>query len=90
VSFDEEIQPGIVELLEKQGQLQNYVSFQEIRWLCEHFPEIIKGFITNATTSCNHPPYPIKKPLAYLYRTTEKEEAEEKKDSINRAEMAYR
>ena len=89
-SFEEEIQPEIVEFLEKQGQLQKYVPFQEIRWLCEHFPRIIKGFITIATTICNHPPSPLKKPLAYLYRTTEKEEAEEKKDLINRAEMAFR
>jgi hypothetical protein len=42
MSFDEEIQPEIAEFLEKQGQLQKYVPFQEIRWLCEHFPGVIK------------------------------------------------
>jgi DNA-binding PadR family transcriptional regulator len=89
-NFEEEIQPQIIEFLEKQGQLQKYVPFQEIRWLCEHFPGIVKGFIIIATTICNHPPFPLKKPLAYLYRTTEKEEAKEKQDLICRTETAYR
>jgi DNA-binding PadR family transcriptional regulator len=95
-SFDDEIQDEIVEFLEKQGGLQKYVPFQEIRWLCEHFPGIVRGLVVVATLICNSPPSPYKRPLVYLlFHATrkedlEKEEAEEDKHLPYRIEEAFK
>jgi hypothetical protein len=95
-NFDEDFQEELVEFLEKQGKLQKYVPFQEIRWLCNHFSGIVKGFVIVATTICTHPPFPYKKSLVYLlFQATmkenpEKEEADEEKDLIYRMEEAFR
>jgi hypothetical protein len=82
--------------LEKQGHLQKYVPFQEIRWLVDHFPGIVKGLLLAATILCKHPPSPYKKPLVYLLfhalsgRDLEKIEAEEKNNLTDRMETVFR
>ena len=94
--FDEERQSEIVEFLEKQGRLLNYAPFQESRWLSDHYPGIIRGFLIIADTICHNPPSPYKKPLLIaLFRamrkeSSEKETGNEKKDLIRRVEEAFR
>jgi DNA-binding PadR family transcriptional regulator len=94
--FDSKIQKGLIEFLEKQGRLLKYVPFQEIKWLVEHFPGIVRGILLVATFLCRHPPPTYKKPLVYLLfhglRGTdlEKLEAEEKSDLTNRLEMIFK
>jgi DNA-binding PadR family transcriptional regulator len=93
--FDSKIQRGLVEFLEKQGRLLKYVPFQEIKWLVDHFPGIVRGILLVSTFLCRHPPPTYKKPLVYLLfhglRGTdlEKLEAEQKKNLTNRLEMIF-
>ena len=95
-NFDEETQGEIVAFLEKQGRLQKYVPFQEIRWLCDHYPRIVRGFLVIADTICHNPPSPYKKPLIVaLFRAmreerSEKEEGRTKDELIRREEEAFR
>lgn len=95
-NFEGETQSEILEFLEKQGRLQKYVPFQEIRWLCDHFPGIVRGFLIIASTICNHPPSPYKKPLVFLLfqamrkENSEKETTDEEKHLTYRVEEAFR
>ena len=95
-NFDEETQGEIVAFLEKQGRLQKYVPFQEIRWLCDHYPRIVRGFLVIADTICHNPPSPYKKPLIVaLFRAmreerSEKEGGRTKDELIRREEEAFR
>jgi DNA-binding PadR family transcriptional regulator len=76
-SFDDEIRDEIVEFLEKQGRLQEYVPFQEIRWLSEHFPGVVRGLVVVATLVCDSLPSLHEKPLSYLlFRAARKEDVE--------------
>jgi DNA-binding PadR family transcriptional regulator len=95
-NFEDEIQSEILEFLEKQGRLQKYVPFQEIRWLRDHFPGIVRGFVIVANTICSHPPSAYKKPLVFLLfqamrkENSEKEATDEKKHLTYRVEEAFR
>ena len=76
-SFDDEIRDEIVEFLERQGQLQKYLPFQEIRWLSEHFPGVVRGLVVAATLVCDSLPSLHEKPLVYLlFRASRKEDVE--------------
>ena len=95
-NFEDVTQSEILEFLEKQGRLQKYVPFQEIRWLCYHFPGIVRGFVIVANTICINPPSSYKKPLVFLLfqairkETSKKEITSEKKELINRVEETFR
>jgi hypothetical protein len=57
--------------------LQEYVPFQEIRWLNEHFPGLIRGLVVVATLVCDSLPSLHEKPLSYLlFRAARKEDVE--------------
>jgi DNA-binding PadR family transcriptional regulator len=79
-SFGDEIRDEIVEFLEKQGRLQEYVPFQDIRWLSEHFPGAVRGLVVVATLVCDGLPSLHEKPLSYLlFRVARKEDVEKER-----------
>lgn len=47
--FDKEHKSGLLNLLERQGNIFEYAPFQECRWLSERIPELIIIFITKAS-----------------------------------------
>jgi hypothetical protein len=51
--FCEKHGKNLLNILERQGKKLNYVPFQEIRWLSEHHPRIIKLFINQAKNHLN-------------------------------------
>ncbi len=46
--FDKEHKPGLITVLERQGNILNYVPFQESRWLSERDPNLIRSYVTEA------------------------------------------
>ncbi|MGD0996561.1 MAG: hypothetical protein ABR909_13700 [Candidatus Bathyarchaeia archaeon] len=46
--FDKEHKSGILNALERQGEILNYVPFQECHWLSERIPGLTGSFVTGA------------------------------------------
>ena len=89
-NFDEDIQSEIIGFLEKQGRLQDYVPFQEIRWLCNHYNRIVRGLLIIADTICHDPPSPYKKPLVAALSHAMREERSGKGEGRTRDELIRR
>ena len=88
--FNEESESELAEFLERQGRLLKYAPFQESRWLSEHYPEIIRGFLIIAGTMCRNPPSPYKKPLVFALFQAMKKEASKKEPVREKEELIYR